>query len=162
MAHESGNLSRTGMYHCKLGQESVHDIIGKTLELFNHLKTAQTTLQRTSENEVRRAKMKDILSATQCKFDILRRHYNSVNEICSSLEYMQPKSLIPFKDDPDNIEQIQKHRLNLSVASNNDMNQEKDTLNRRMIELDEQLRQITHELREFIYEINTMLQVSQS
>lgn len=155
-----GSISRNGMYHCRLGQETVHDIVSKTQELFSNLKTANVTLQRTSENEARRAKIRDILNAVQFKFDVLRRHYDSVNEISSSLAYMQPKSLIPFKDDPDNIEQIEKHRRNLSSEPNIEMSKEKEVLLRKISELDEKIRLITADLREFIYEINTMLHVS--
>lgn len=159
-SHESGSSSRIGLYQCKLGQECVHDIVGKTLELFNLLKTTSSTLQRTSENEARRIKIRELLDANQNKFDALRRHYDIVNEICSGLSYMQPKSLIPFKDDPDNIEQIEKHRRNLSVVPNAEMAREKEELLKQLTGLDERLRQITFELREFIYEINTMLHVS--
>lgn len=162
MNQEPGSLSRNGLNHCKLGQDTVHDIINKTTELFNHLKTTNAALQRTPENEARRAKIKDILASVQIKFDTLKKHYNDVNEICSSLTYVPVKSLIPFKDDPDNVEQIQKHRRNLCMEPHPDTAKEKEELNKKIAERDEQLRQITNDLRDFIYEINTMLHISKS
>lgn len=159
---ESSSFSRSGLFHCKMGQETVHDIVAKTTELFNHLKTTNAALQRTAENEAKRAKIKEILSSIQYKFDTLRRHYNNVNEISSSFAYVQVKSLIPFKDDPDNVEQIQKHRRNLCPEPNPDSIREKEELIRLVNEKDEQLRQVTNDLRDFIYEINTMLHVGKS
>lgn len=162
VGQEASSLSKSGLYHCKVGQETVHDIVAKTTELFNHLKSTNVALQRTQENEAKRAKVKDILSAAQYKFDLLRRHYNNVNEICSSLAYVQVKSLIPFKDDPDNVEQIQKHRRNLYAEPHPSVAREKEELVKKIAERDDQLRQITNDLRDFIYEINTMLHISKS
>lgn len=162
IGQETGSISKTGLYHCKLGQETVHDIVAKTTELFNHLKTLNAALQRTPENEAKRVKIENILTAVQQKFETLRRHYNNVNEICSSLAYVEVKSLIPFKDDPDNVEQIQKHRRNLCTEPYPDTIKERDRLTTKIVEKDEQLRQVTNDLRDFIYEINTMLHLSKS
>ena len=168
MAHEPDNLNQgsflsgDGLYHCKAGQDAVHEIVSKATELFNHLKSTNAPLQRTPENESKKAKIIDILAKAQKKFDELRKHYEQVNEICSSLAYVQVKSLIPFKDDPDNVEQIQKHRRNLYAEPHPDVLKEKEQLEKKISERDEQLRQITDDLRDFIYEINTMLHVSRS
>lgn len=159
---ESGSLSRNGLYHCKAGQETIHDIITKTTELFQLLKTSNAPLQKTAETEAKKAKIRDALLSVQHKFDTLKRHYNNVNEICSSLAYVQIKSLIPFKDDPDNVEQIQKHRQNLYAEPDPDVSKEKEELLRKINEKDEQLRQITDQLRDFIYEINSMLHVGKT
>lgn len=166
LAQESASLSRIGLYHCKAGQETVQDIVTRTVELFNYLKVTSLPqnpiLQKTPENEAKRAKIKDLLSAIQYKFDTLRRHYNYINDNCSSLAYVQVKSLIPFKDDPDNVEQIQKHRRNLCVEPQPEIVQEKEELIKKIAERDEQLRKITNDLRDFVYEINTMLHISKS
>lgn len=162
MHHESVSLSRSGLYHCKAGQETVHDIVAKTTELFNHLKSASATLQRTPENEAKRAKIRDILASIQYKFEALRTHYSNANEISSSLAYVQVKSLIPFKDDPENVEQIRKHRRNLYADPLPEAIKEREELIKKISEKDEQLRQITDNLRQFIYEINTMLHVGKN
>jgi len=159
---ESASQSRSGLYHCKAGQEAVHDIVARTTELFNQLKTTNAALQRSQESEEKKARIRNILSAIQYKFDTLRRHYNSVNEISSSLAYVQVKSLIPFKDDPDNVEQIEKHRRNLYVEPTPNVAKEREDLIKSIAEKDEQLREITNNLRDFIYEINTMLHMSKS
>lgn len=168
MAHDSdlppeiNSPSRSGLYHCKIGQETVHDIVAKTTELFNHLKTTNSALQRTAENEARKARIRDILLAVQYKFDDLRRHYNNVNEICSNFAYVQVKSLIPYKDDPVNVEQIQKHRRNLCSGPNTDSVREREELVKQVADKDEELKKITNDLRDFIYEINTMLHISKT
>lgn len=162
MNQEFGSLSKNGLYHCKCGQETVHDIVTRTTELFNHLKSLNAALQRNQENEAKRIKIRDLLASVQDKFDILRKHYNNVNEICLSLAYVQVKSLIPFKDDPDNVEQIQKHRGGLSVEPHPDVIKEREKLMAQISEKDEQLREITNDLRDFIYEVNTMLHISKS
>lgn len=154
--------SKTGLYHCKYGQETVHDIVAKAIELFNLLKSTQAGLQRTPENDAKRAKIRDTLSAIREKFRILRGHYIKVNDICASLSYVPVKSLIPFKDDPDSVEQILKHRRNLSTESSTEYVREKEELTKAIMERDEQLRKITSDLRNFMYEINTMLTVSQT
>lgn len=162
MQQESVSLSRNGLFHCKAGQETVHDIVAKTTELFNHLKSTNAALQRTPENEAKRAKIRDILTSIQHKFDALQTHYNHANEISSSLAYVEVKSLIPFKDDPENIEQIRKHRRNLYADPTPEAIKEKEELIKKISEKDEQLRQITDDLRQFIYDINTMLHVGKS
>lgn len=169
MAHESDNLNQgsaflsgDGLYHCRAGQDAVHEIVSKATELFTQLKSTNTALQRTAENDAKRAKIIDILAKTQKKFDELRNHYDKVNEICSSLAYVRVESLIPFKDDPDNVEQIQKHRRNLYAEPHPEALKEKEILKEKIALRDEQLRQITNDLRDFIYEINTMLHVSKS
>lgn len=153
-------VSMNGLFHCKAGQDTVHDIVARTTELFNLLKTTNAPLQRTPESEAKRSKIRDIFASLQHKFEVLDRHYNSVNEICSSLAYVQVRSLIPFKDDHDNVEQIQKHRRNLSVEPQVDNIKEAEELKRKIAKSDEHLKHITDELRDFIYEINTMLHVS--
>lgn len=162
MHQETVSLSRNGLYHCKAGQETVHDIVGRTTELFNHLKTANAALQRTPENEAKRAKIRDILTSVQYKFESLRTHYNNANEISSSLAYVQVKSLIPFKDDPENVEQIRKHRQNLYAEPLPEVVREREELIKKIAERDDQLKQITNDLRQFIYEINTMLHVGKN
>lgn len=162
IGQEAASLSRSGLYHCRAGQETVHDIVAKTTELFNQLKSTNAAMQKTPEHDSKRAKIKDILNAIQYKFDTLRRHYNNVIEICSSFAYVQVKSLVPFKDDPDNVEQIQKHRRNLRAEPNQATQAEKEELIKRIAEKDEQLKQITNNLRDFIYELNTMLYTSKS
>lgn len=167
MAHEPdaanqdpSSISRNGLYHCRAGQDTVHDIVARTTELFNLLKTTNASLQRTPDSEAKRAKVKDILVSIQNKFEALEKHYRCVNEICSSLHYVQVKSLIPFKDDLDNIEQIQKHRRILCTEPHPDSIREREELKRKIAHSDEQLKRITDDLRDFIYEINTMLHVS--
>lgn len=161
MSHDTiPTSSRNGWHHCKAGQETIHDIVNKTTELFNLMKTTNANILRPAENESKRAKMKDILSSIMFKFDVLRTQYNRVNEISSSLSYIQVKSLIPYKDDPDNIEQIMKHRDNLSCSVTPEQIEEKQRLVKRLAELDEKITHITYELRDFLYEINTMLHVS--
>lgn len=152
----------TGMYHCKAGQEAIHDIVNKSTELFNLLKTTNASLQKTADNESKRAKIKDILGGVRFKFDVLRSQYNDINELSSSLAYVHVKNLIPFKDDPDNIEQILKHRRSLCVSPHPEPVGEREGLIKRLAELDEEIKTITYELRDFLYEINTMLHVSKS
>ena len=155
MAPETEPSSQDGLHHCKLGQETVHEIVSKTIELFNHLKSTNAGLQ---ESEAKKAKISEILNAINLKFDILRRHYNYVNEICTSLAYIQIESLIPYKDDPDS----QKHRRNLFSDNQSDITRAKEQLVAKIGQQDERLRRITNELRDSIYEINTMLHVSKT
>lgn len=168
MAHDSDTLNQgsfpsgDGLYHCKAGQDAVHEIVAKATELFNHLKSTNAALQRTPDNDAKRAKIIDILAKTQMKFDELRQHYEKVNDICSNFAYLQVKSLIPYKDDPDNVEQIQKHRRNLYAEPHPDVLREKDELRKKISQKDEQLQQVTNDLRDFIYEINTMLHIGKS
>lgn len=157
MIPQEASLGNKGVHHCKAGQETVHDIMSKTTELFNQFKTINLGVQKTKDGEAKITRITDILKDLQTKFDHLRTHYNTVDELCSNYNFMQVKSLIPFKDDPDNVEQIQKHRRNLSPAANIDTLREKEELTKKIAETDEVLEHVANELRDFIYEINTMI-----
>lgn len=160
MHHDSELQTSQALLYCNSGQETVHDIVTKTTELFNHLKATQATLPRSTDSENRKAKIAENLNSVQYKFESLRAHYANVNRICSNLAYVQVKSLIPYKDDPDSVEMIQKHRRNLGPSPDPSSQKEIEELQKKVAEQDEELKVITNELRDFIYEINTMLHVS--
>lgn len=159
---DSVSSIKNGLHHCKEGQDAVHEIVLKTQELFNNLKQATATLQQTPDEEKRKLKMRDYLNLIQYLFKNLRNHYNIVNEVCSSLSYVQVETLIPYKDDPDGFEQIQKHTRSLMTEIRPEFTKEKDELLEKIAQKDEELRKVTNDLRNFVYEINTMLHASKS
>lgn len=137
----------SGLTECKMAQEIIHDLVTKLCDLFK--------LLNSPEIESKKANIKNVLKFFQCRFKQLRAYHDSVQEISSRSTYIQIKLLVPYKDDPGRVEQILKHRRNISSESK--LIERRDELLEKLAEKDEQIRQMTNCMRSFIYEINTML-----
>ena len=140
--------------HCKEGQEAVHDILMKAQELFNALKNTNASLVNIPDDEKKKTKIRDTLHLVQHLFSELRRHYNVVKDTCIN------EPLIPYRDDPTIIEEIERHKRTMFANGVSTSSVEKDELKKMIEKRDEQITETVSELRKFLYEINTMLSMS--
>ncbi|XP_065347322.1 mediator of RNA polymerase II transcription subunit 30 isoform X2 [Cloeon dipterum] len=89
---------------CRLGQETVHDILSRTQDVFSSLKSVSLpngTLQGQTATNEKRVKVQEQLKALKVLFKRLRLIYEKCNENCQGMEYTHIESLIPLKDEWD-------------------------------------------------------------
>ncbi|GIY84851.1 mediator of RNA polymerase II transcription subunit 30 [Caerostris darwini] len=91
---------------CRMGQETVQDIITKSSELFSLLKTLQPpngTAASINAQEERKAKVQDFLRTITFCFTKLRRICERCNYSSATMEYthIEVDSLVPLKDEVD-------------------------------------------------------------
>ncbi|KAF7269558.1 mediator complex subunit 30 [Rhynchophorus ferrugineus] len=147
---------------CRLGQETVQDIVSRTQEVFQTLKTIQppagTTQSSTASNE-KKAKVQELLRTIRVLFKRLRLIYEKCNENCQiqGMEYAHIESLIPFKDELDPKHEEKKNSEAYRLAC-----EESKEVMEQVVLKNKQLKEIIDHLRRIVWEINTMLTMRKS
>lgn len=140
---------------CKLGQENVHEIVGKASELFQYLKV-KTPIgpqsQQAAMQEEKKAKVRDTLKIIEQYFKRLRKVYEKCGEY-STMDYVQVETLIPMKDDVD-CKQDDKKVNTLAVKM---ADKERQELTELLQLKNRQIKEVIDNLRSIVWEINTML-----
>ncbi|KAK4308871.1 hypothetical protein Pmani_019462 [Petrolisthes manimaculis] len=147
---------RNTAFLCKAGCETVQEIVVRTNEVFTHLKNVPLpngTNQGSLSNE-KKLRAQENLNAIQRHFKTLRAIYARVNDDCAGMEYTHIESLIPYKDED-------------TRADHKKMGENYRLLMEESRELKEQLylkarymKDIIDQLRKIIWEVNTMLAMS--
>lgn len=147
---------------CRLGQETVQDIVSRTQEVFQTLKTIQPpngTPQSTNASNDKKAKVQELLRTIRVLFKRLRLIYEKCNENCQiqGMEYTHIESLIPFKDelDPKHDEKKNSEAYRLACEESKEVMEQ-------VILKNKQLKEVIDHLRRIIWEINTMLTMRRS
>lgn len=142
---------------CRIGQETVQEIVSKTTELFSTLKCLQPpngTAQSITGQEERKVKLQENLRNIGMCFKKLRRIYEKCNENCSGMEYTHIESLVPLKDEMDSKQEDKK-----STEAVKYLTEEHRELVEQVMLRNRQLKEVIDNLRSFIWDINTMLAV---
>lgn len=148
---------------CRMGQETVQDIMSRTQEVFQTLKTIQLP-NGTPHNHMiandRKFKIQELLRTIRILFKRLRLIYDKCNEDMQiqGMEYTHIESLIPFKDENDNNKYEEKKNTDAYSAAC----QERDELLREVTNRNAQLKEIVDRIRRVIWEINTMMSMRKS
>ena len=142
---------------CRVGQETVQEIVAKTAELFNNLKTMSPpngTAQSMNERENLKFKARENLKHIDVHFTRLRKIYEKCNESIG-LEFIQNvENLIPMKDD----DVMKIDDKTTTVKSNQEKEHQELT---ELLQLkNRQIKEVIDNLRSIIWEINTMLAMS--
>ncbi|KAF2894503.1 hypothetical protein ILUMI_11664 [Ignelater luminosus] len=147
---------------CRIGQETVQDIVSRTQEVFQTLKTIQPpngTPQGGNTSNEKKAKVQEQLRTIRVLFKRLRLIYEKCNENCQlqGMEYTHVESLIPFKDeiDPKHDEKKNSEAYRLACEESKEVMEQVVLKNR-------QLKEVIDHLRRIIWEINTMLTMRRS
>lgn len=141
---------------CRLGQETVQEIVSKTQEVFQSLKTMQLpigTQNSTSAQEERRGKLNETMKYISALFKRLRKIYEKCCEACEINEYIQMESLIPLRDDHSS--KIADDRKNTEQVKR--LDEERKMYTEQLKLRNRQLKETIDKLRELVWEINTML-----
>ncbi|KAK9758726.1 Mediator complex subunit 30 [Popillia japonica] len=147
---------------CRIGQETVQDIVSRTQEVFQMLRTIQPpngTPQGTNNSNEKKAKIQEQLRTIRVLFKRLRLIYEKCNENCQiqGMEYTHIESLIPFKDeiDPKYDEKKNSEAYRLVCEESKEVMEQ-------VVLKNKQLKEVIDHLRRIIWEINTMLSMRRS
>ncbi|XP_057667151.1 mediator of RNA polymerase II transcription subunit 30 isoform X3 [Diorhabda carinulata] len=147
---------------CRLGQETVQDIVSRTQEVFQTLKQIQPpngTPQSLNASNEKKARVQELLRTIRVLFKRLRLIYEKCNENCQlqGMEYTHIESLIPFKDelDPKHDEKKNSEAYRLACEESKEVMEQ-------VILKNKQLKEVIDHLRRIIWEINTMLTMRKS
>lgn len=141
-------------YVCRLGHETVQEIVTKTTELFGALRLmpAPNGLQQPLSQE-RQLRAKELLRQIEFLFKRLRTCYDKCNETLSAIDYMQIESCIPIKDE-DCLKVEDKKSTNPKLKQ---LDKEHKDLEELLYLKNRQIKEIIDNLRGIVWEINTML-----
>ncbi|XP_032662691.1 mediator of RNA polymerase II transcription subunit 30-like isoform X2 [Odontomachus brunneus] len=147
---------------CRFGQETVQEIVSRTLELFQTLKVVQPpngTTQGTNIANEKKTKIYDQLRMLKMLFKRLRLIYEKCNENCQlqGMEYTHIESLIPLKEEWD----MKSDEKKTSEAYRLICEESKE-ITEQVILKNRHLKEIIDHLRRIISEINTMLSMRRS
>lgn len=142
---------------CRMGQETVQEIVNKTMELFTILRQCQPpngTPLSLQVAEERKAKLQEHLNSLSLLFRKLRKIYEKVNEMTGDMEFVQIESLIPLKDSSESSHQRSRSE-NTEVVRR--LNEERNKWAKTLEVRNRQLKDIIDILRDIVWDINTML-----
>ncbi|AWP21400.1 putative mediator of RNA polymerase II transcription subunit 30-like isoform 2 [Scophthalmus maximus] len=144
---------------CRIGQETVQDIVLRTMEIFQLLRNMQLpngVTYHPNTHQDRLGKLQEHLRMLSVLFRKLRLVYDKCNENCAGLDPIPPEQLIPFVEDDSS-----KHEDRSSGQSRSATEDRREILdvNKKLKQKNQQLKQIMDQLRNLIWEINSMLAV---
>ncbi|XP_012272425.1 mediator of RNA polymerase II transcription subunit 30 [Orussus abietinus] len=147
---------------CRFGQETVQDIVSRTLEVFQTLKVLQPpngTAQGVSTTNEKKVKFQEQLRTLKLLFKRLRLIYEKCNENCQlqGMEYTHIESLIPLKEEWDMKSDEKKTSETYRLAC-----EESKEIMEQVVLKNRHLKEIIDHLRRIISEINTMLNMRRS
>ncbi|XP_064121796.1 mediator of RNA polymerase II transcription subunit 30-like [Macrobrachium nipponense] len=143
---------------CKAGCETVQEIVVRTSEVFAMLKTMPLPSGTSQGNQLsleKKLRIQEYLNSIQRQFKTLRAIYTRVNDDCAGMEYTHIESLIPYKDEGDN-------RTDQKKISDNyrHLVEEARDLREQLYQKARYMKEIIEQLRKIIWEVNTMLAMS--
>ncbi|XP_010617958.1 mediator of RNA polymerase II transcription subunit 30 [Fukomys damarensis] len=141
---------------CRIGQETVQDIVYRTMEIFQLLRNMQLpngVTYHTGTYQDRLTKLQDHLRQLSILFRKLRLVYDKCNENCGGMDPIPVEQLIPYveEDGSKNDDRAGPPRF----AS--DERREVAEVNKKLKQKNQQLKQIMDQLRNLIWDINAML-----
>ncbi|KYN19608.1 PREDICTED: mediator of RNA polymerase II transcription subunit 30 isoform X1 [Trachymyrmex cornetzi] len=147
---------------CRFGQESVQEIVSRTLELFQTLKVLQPpngTAQGANMANEKKKKVYEQLEMIKIMFKRLRLIYEKCNENCQlqGMEYTHIESLIPLKEEWD----MKSDEKKTSEAYRLSCEERKEIMEQVILK-NRHIKEIIDHLRRIISEINTMLNMRRS
>uniref|UniRef100_A0A1A7XYY9 Mediator of RNA polymerase II transcription subunit 30 n=2 Tax=Iconisemion striatum TaxID=60296 RepID=A0A1A7XYY9_9TELE len=143
---------------CRFGEETVQDIVLRTMEIFQLLRNMQLpngVTYHPNTHQDRLAKLQDQLRMLSVLFRKLRLVYDKCSENCAGLDPIPPEQLIPFVEDGSKHEDRSAGQSHLSSEERREILE----VNKMLKQKNQQLKQIMDQLRNLIWEINSMLAV---
>ncbi|XP_061615471.1 mediator of RNA polymerase II transcription subunit 30 isoform X2 [Phyllopteryx taeniolatus] len=144
---------------CRIGQETVQDIVLRTMEIFQLLRNMQLpngVTYHPNTHQDRLGKLQEHLRMLSVLFRKLRLVYDKCSENCAGLDPILPEQLIPFMDDDGTKHDDHSAGQNRPTAEDRREIQE---VNKKLKQKNQQLKQIMDQVRNLIWEINSMLAV---
>eukprot|EP00093_Oithona_nana_P009142 09142.XXX_280148_281420_1 [CDS] Oithona nana genome sequencing. len=140
---------------CKIGLETVQEIVNRTHEIFNYLKALQPPFGSQNLDKVyveKQHRLNEVLGGITQHFKRLRVCWEKANEHTSGMEYTQLESLIPFKDDCEekSLEKRKGEPYRRALEEHTELSQE-------LLAKNKHIKEIIDQMRNIVWEINTML-----
>jgi len=150
-----------------LGQETIQDIVGKTVELFKHFTSMQlpnnvsqvgnygdrTAVPISIQNyQERKAKLAEVIPLLQTNFRKVRIIFDRINEQTAALESQPLEKLLPIEENGE----IKGERYKNSESMKYALEEYKETCEQ-LSSKNQQMKEIIDQLRMVIWEINTMM-----
>ncbi|CAL8299329.1 unnamed protein product [Lota lota] len=144
---------------CRIGQETVQDIVLRTMEIFQLLRNMQLpngVTYHPNTHQDRLGKLQEHLRMLSVLFRKLRLVYDKCNENCAGMDTTPPEQLIPFVE-----EDGAKHEARSAGPGRSGVEERREVLevNKKLRLKNQQLKQVMDQLRNLIWEINSMLAV---
>eukprot|EP00092_Neocalanus_flemingeri_P010724 GFUD01011552.1.p1 GENE.GFUD01011552.1~~GFUD01011552.1.p1 ORF type:complete len:309 (-),score=110.49 GFUD01011552.1:208-1056(-) len=152
---------------CRIGQETVEEIVSRTQEVFSILKSLQPpvgsysaqTQQHDKSTLEKQNRLQDVLKGIGMLFKRLRVCWDKCQENTGGMDFLPIESLIPLKDDMDTgkteLEKKRGESYKAALEEHNELMQQITFKNRHLKDIIDQMRNI-------IWEINTMLAMRKS
>ncbi|XP_040210813.1 mediator of RNA polymerase II transcription subunit 30 [Lithobates pipiens] len=143
---------------CRIGQETVQDIVFRTMEIFQLLRNMQLpngVTYHTGTYQDRLGKLQEHLRQLSILFRKLRLVYDKCNENCAGLDPVPVEQLIPYVEDDYWKNDDRGPASQLRYAS--EERREIMEVNKKLKQKNQQLKQIMDQLRNLIWDINAML-----
>ncbi|XP_071498860.1 mediator of RNA polymerase II transcription subunit 30-like [Diadema setosum] len=151
---------------CRMGQETVQDLVAEMQDMFSNLKGVQlpngrSNTQQSHQEKV--SKLQDITKHIEVHFKKLRLLYDKCIQISSGIHtasgtHTPSEDLITWKDTPNS--------KDLTALGSRErvqyMNEEKIELIQQVQAKNRQLRQVMDQMRSLMWDINTMLAMRHS
>lgn len=145
---------------CKIGQEAVQEIVNRTTEMMNLIKTIQLpngTTQSNNAHEERKNKLKnDYLKSISVHFKRLYKVYEKCSEPNVLIEDIEPENLIPIEG--------KEMDLKIKPISNDsyddlykDLQKDYNEKLKILKSKNAKIKEIIDRLRDIVWEVNTML-----
>jgi len=152
---------------CRIGQETVEEIVSRTQEVFSILKSLQPpvgsysaqTQQHDKSTLEKQTRLQDVLKGIGMLFKRLRVCWDKCQENTGGMDFLPIESLIPLKDEHDvgrtELEKKRGDSYKAALEEHNELMQQITLKNRHLKDIIDQMRNI-------IWEINTMLAMRKS
>merc|ERR1712037_449448 len=141
---------------CRVGQESVQDIISRTHEVFSYLRVLQPPYGSAVADKNfhdKQIRMQEVLGGITALFKRLGVCWEKANEHTAGMEYTALESLIPYKEDQTMKNEIDKKRGEPYKSALEEHNE----LIQQLVLKNKHIKEIIDQMRNIIWEINTML-----
>merc|ERR1719203_2570362 len=150
---------------CRIGQETVEEIVSRTQEVFSILKSLKPPVGAASSQVLDRGtlekqnRLQEVLKGINLLFKRLRVCWDKCQDNTAGMEFIAIESLVPVKDDLDSgrteLEKKRGDAYRTAFEEHNELIQQITLKNRHLKDIIDQMRNI-------IWEINTMLAMRRS
>merc|ERR1719193_1777992 len=139
---------------CRIGQETVEEIVSRTQEVFSILKSLQPpvgsynpqTVAHDKSNQEKQNRLQDVLKGIGMLFKRLRVCWEKCQENTGGMDFMPIESLIPLKEDGEGRVELEKKRgdaYKSAAEEHNELVQQITLKNRHLKDVIDQMRNTT-------------------
>ncbi|XP_066269190.1 mediator of RNA polymerase II transcription subunit 30-like [Branchiostoma lanceolatum] len=139
---------------CRIGQETVQEIVSKTQEVFGLLKTWQLpngVNPNIQVHQERQTKLQDLVRQMEVLFRKLRLIYEKCHESTAGLQHSNIEALVPY------VEHLEGKHDDSESDSVRYVNEERREVVEKVKQKNQQLKVLMDQLRELIWDVNAMM-----